>query len=642
MGFHLKRENRQRVQGARWRRLDNTGKLFAAVSGEDLSNVFRLTVVLKEEVQQELLNRALLLTLEEYENFRVKLRKGFFWYYFESNNRKPLAEREEGVPCRFIDPHGSSRFPFRVSFYGTRIHFEVFHGLTDGLGALDFVKALTENYLDLISEEKETAKAEAAEGKGNGAVQEKKPAPEKEPGKAAADGYLKNYKKRPARHYSTKKALSIRGACLPLNMQAVIHGTVPLSQLKAICRRYQVSITKYLAAALLWSLLRIYTDGKKLKYPAAINLPVNLRAFFETETIANFFAITNLFWPAGRLPESFEEVLKLVSVQMDDQIVKERLEALISYNVSNEKKWYVRIIPLFIKQRALDLIYRRSTRAYTMTLSNLGLIRLGPEYTGMVEEFRVLIGVSRRQRIKCGVIAYGENVSITFTSVMADSRLPDYFFGFLEKQGMTVRGESNGVSRPDLDAGGYPPPEYDKGKLKRFSGVLYLVLFTAAALTGVVNAATYRLVGTWWSLLTIGAAAYVIMILRYSIMRRASLAGHLVRHSLGIQMLLIIFDGLNGFGGWSVNYVIPSLIIFDVIAIVFLILVNRMNWQSYFMYQLALTMFSFIPLLLWVFGLMTRPFLSMVAVILSVSVLVVTMLLGDRSVKNELKRRFHL
>ena len=37
---------------------------------------------------------------------------------------------------------------------------------------------------------------------------------------------------------------------------------------------------------------------------------------------------------------------------MDEQIVKERLEETISYNVSNEKKWYVRAIPLFVKHLA--------------------------------------------------------------------------------------------------------------------------------------------------------------------------------------------------------------------------------------------------------------------------------------------------
>ncbi|MBP3926606.1 MAG: MFS transporter [Clostridium sp.] len=634
MQLRKNKETKTGVQGARWRRLDNTGKLFAAVAGEDLSNVFRISAVLKENIRPELLEEALDITLLEFDNFRVKLRKGFFWYYFETNNRQPLVEREEGFPCRYIDPHGSRRFLFRVSYYGKRINFEVFHGLTDGLGALNFIKVLTEHYLELAPGEKQTEKEEIE--KESSAVI-RMPAEERE-----TDGYLKNYRKRSVRRYASRKALPIKGACMPLNGQSVIHGTLKLTQLKEQSHNYGVSITVYLASVLIWSLLRIYGNGAELKYPAALNLPVNLRTIFDTETQANFFSITNVCWPAGKAPERFEDVLETVSRQLKEQTVKERLEEVISYNVSNEKKWYVRITPLFVKHMVLDALFRRSSRAHSMTFSNLGPVTLRPELSEAVEEFRLSIGVSRRQRVKCGAVAYGENVSITFTSVMADSRLSDYFFGFLEKQGLSVCLESNGAARPDLDRGTYPAPEYDQNKLKRFSGLFYLVLLTLAAVIGVINYMTYRINETWWSFLTIGAIAYVALIVRYSLMRKASLAGNLLRHSVGIQILLIIFDWLNGFAGWSVNYVIPSLILFDVTAIIFLILVNRMNWQSYFMYQLAVTVLSFIPLLLWAVGLVTRPFMSIIAVIISVAVLAVTMLLGDRSVKTELKRRFHL
>ena len=71
-------------------------------------------------------------------------------------------------------------------------------------------------------------------------------------------------------------------------------------------------------------------------------------------------------------------------------------------------------------------------------------------------------------------------------------------------------------------------------------------------------------------------------------------------------------------------------------------LVNRLNWQSYFMYQLAITIFSFIPLILWAAGLVTRPLMAVITVVLTVFILAMTIFLGDRGVKNELIRRFHL
>ena len=77
----------------------------------------------------------------------------------------------------------------------------------------------------------------------------------------------------------------------------------------------------------------------------------------------------NISWAAGKAPEALEEVIASVSRQMDEQIVKERLEETISYNVSNEKKWYVRAIPLFVKHLAMQLIFLHTSRAHTMTFS---------------------------------------------------------------------------------------------------------------------------------------------------------------------------------------------------------------------------------------------------------------------------------
>ena len=43
-------------QGKGWRRLDNTGKIFPLIANENLSNVFRITATLKEDVRPELLD----------------------------------------------------------------------------------------------------------------------------------------------------------------------------------------------------------------------------------------------------------------------------------------------------------------------------------------------------------------------------------------------------------------------------------------------------------------------------------------------------------------------------------------------------------------------------------------------------------
>ena len=43
----------------RWDKLDNTAHLFPSIAGESMTNVYRISVTLKEEVQVEFLQQAL-------------------------------------------------------------------------------------------------------------------------------------------------------------------------------------------------------------------------------------------------------------------------------------------------------------------------------------------------------------------------------------------------------------------------------------------------------------------------------------------------------------------------------------------------------------------------------------------------------
>lgn len=638
------RERRQ-IQGAGWRRLDNTGKLFAMVTGEDLSNVFRVSAVLDREISPECLQRALMRTLPEFEVFCVRLRRGFFWYYFETNTREPSVEQETAFICRYIEPLGNQMYPFRVSYFGSRINFEVFHALTDGMGAMNFLKRLVEIYLEENLRRENTGAGPDESGK------EQEPVP----GTASAvtgsaadgskgralDGYLLHYRKREHTGYAGRRAFQLREKWLPLGQTAVYHGYVDLDRFKALCRREGVSMTKYLAALLLWSVIQVYLGGRTKKEPVAVNLPINLRAFFESDTLANFFAVTNISFPEERQPENFREVLAQVSRQMDEKIVRECLEETISYNVSREKKWYVRITPLALKTQIIRLIFLKNTRAYTLTLSNLGAVEMRGEFRDRIRDFHVLIGVSKKQPVKCGVAAYQDTADITFSSASRDRRLQDYFYGWLDEQGvLRGREENNAVASP-YDRGNYPEAA-EAGRIRKMMPWFYGALLLIAAVTGIVNMATYRWLGRWWSVMTAAGIAYAAMTVRFSLLRNSNLAGKIFRQSLGAIVISILIDWNLGYGGWAFNYAVPSILLFNVAAVGGLIAVNRLNWQSYFMYQIVITIFCLIPLVLWWAGLVTRPFLSLFTAGAALFLLCITAAAGSRSVKRELGRRFHL
>ena len=71
----------------RWDKLDNTALIFPVIAGEGMTNTYRMSVELNEEVQPELLQKALDIVLPKFNVFNVRLRIGVFWYFFEENNK---------------------------------------------------------------------------------------------------------------------------------------------------------------------------------------------------------------------------------------------------------------------------------------------------------------------------------------------------------------------------------------------------------------------------------------------------------------------------------------------------------------------------------------------------------------------------
>ena len=111
----------------RWDKLDNTAHIFPVIAGESMTNVYRISVTLCEEIVPDILQQALDIVLPKFDVFNVRLRMGVFWYYFEENGKKAPRVVEEGLfPCRQIQPNRNQSYLFRVTYYKRRINL-VFH-----------------------------------------------------------------------------------------------------------------------------------------------------------------------------------------------------------------------------------------------------------------------------------------------------------------------------------------------------------------------------------------------------------------------------------------------------------------------------------------------------------------------------------
>lgn len=428
-------ERSLREKKINWEKLDNTANLFPAIAGQNTTNVYRISVVLTEDIEEDLLQRALDKVLPRFDTFRVRLRKGIFWYYFETNSRPaPVVRLESEYPCRYIEPYANNNYLFRITYYKCRINLEVFHVLADGMGGVNFLREITYQYLRLKYDELEKNASDEFSD---------------ETSMNTEDSYLKNYKKSHKKGYHTKRAVEVRGEMLLAGEMSVMHGYMPVTALKEACGKYDVSINEYFTAVFLYSIYMEYLHGQPSKKPIAASVPVNLRPFFDSLTTRNFFVMVSAVFEPDRENIAFEEVVAIVRKSLREQINKEHLEELFSYNVSNQKNIFLRSVPIFIKILAMRFVYRSSAKANTTTVTNIGNIKVEEPYQPYIRYFHAMISRSTGQNMKGAICSYQNTMVFTITSVLTDVSIQKRFFRMLAADGIPVTVETNGAIRED-------------------------------------------------------------------------------------------------------------------------------------------------------------------------------------------------
>ena len=415
----------------RWDKLDNTAHLFPIIAEESMSNVYRVSVSLAEPVQPELLQRSLEIVLPRFDGFNMRLRRGVFWYYLEENGKPaPTVEEERSFPCRYIRPNKNNSYLFRVTYYKYRINLEIFHALADGMGAFNFLKELTYQYLRLLHPE---LISQTGDCLASGTTLNRE------------DSFLRHYRKTSKKIYKTERAFLIKGERLRKGEFGVMHGYLKIPELKKLCRSHGVSINEYLVATYVWSIYTEYLHGMPSDLPIRIAVPVNLRPYFHSTTTKNFFVMISAEFHPVEEHYTFSQVLDMVKDSLRSQLNTEHLEQIFSYNVSNQKNRLLSALPLPLKHIGMRHVYTRSALANTATVTNVGRIDVAEPYKPYIEMFYAYMAISKGQHIKGSICSYGDTLAFSFSYDLVDPSLQRGFFRKLAQDGLQVEIESNGV-----------------------------------------------------------------------------------------------------------------------------------------------------------------------------------------------------
>ena len=417
-----------------WYQLDLSAIVYPTLQRRDFSSVYRLSVVLKEEIQPDVLQQALDMTLPRFPTYKAAIRKGLFWRYLEPNDRPgPFVQKDVRNSCQPMYFKANNRYLVRVYYFRNRIALEAHHSLGDGTGGMCVLMTMTATYLRLLG----------AEGIENGGfVLDIHGTPEEG---ELEDAYMRyaNAKVCPPR--LEEKSYRVRGTAEPFYTLNIIDGIMSVSEVMAAAKRYGATVTEYLNAVLLQALLQKQEEDHRGRLrPVKIAMPVNLRRFFPSITLRNF--ITMIFPGVDpRLGEyTFEEIVVQVRNYMRYYLNEKLLRGDITTNAATQRNPFIRVVPLFIKDFVVRMFYTKvQDRNSSAGLTNMGVMKVPEGMKPYIERFDIYMGQPFSRRTNCAIISFEDILTVNFASSIVETDVERHFFRRLVRDGIHVKIESN-------------------------------------------------------------------------------------------------------------------------------------------------------------------------------------------------------
>ena len=410
-----------------WLKLDNAAKIFPPNTSEKDTKVFRFVCELKEEINKEILQQALDKALSLFPVYQSVLRRGLFWYYFEATEEKPIVVEERKQPCSMLYQPNRRNLLFEVSYFNCRINFEVYHALTDGTGALGFLKTIVYYYLIIMHEE--DFKDGLPKLDYDASFTQK-----------MDDSFLKHYNgDKTLDKIRLRRAYRISGRRSIDNRLKIVEGVMSVKEVLGLAHNHNTTLTIYLTALFMKA---IYMDmpNRSKKYPVILTVPVNLRSYFPSVTARNFFATVNISYDFAKNSDELEDIIATVKNSFEKELTEERLRDHINRLSALEHNVFMRVIPLVLKDYILRLATYLSDRGITATLSNIGRITATKELIPYIHLFDCFTSARRPQIAMC---SFGDELVISFTSPFVGTDIQKNFFRMLTQEGVAVSIASN-------------------------------------------------------------------------------------------------------------------------------------------------------------------------------------------------------
>lgn len=599
---------------AYWRSLDNAAKLFSAASSPKDTRVFRFYCELKEEVKEEILQEALNQTIQKYPVFLSVMRKGLFWHYLEKSELRPVVREEYKEPCISLYVRDKKTLLFEVTYYKKRINFEVFHALTDGTGATEFLRELVKNYLYLIHEE-DLEPVELSNQYLTVKDQED-------------DSFSRYYDPDFPRKKKKKiRAVQIKKGGKGYEELQINEASMSVKELLGIAREKKVSMSVLLTAAFICA---IHEEMSRMqeKKPVILMVPVNLRKIFPSDSMLNFFGYIEPGYQFGGGKDSFEDVLEAVKLYFQENLSKEHMAGRMNELIAIEKHKILKWAPLELKNRCIRAGAKMAEQEVTAVLSNMSVVKMPEDYAQYIEKFGVYTSTNRTELCIC---SFQDTLSLGFTSRYDSTNIQRNFYRILKELGASVK-----VAEPDFPEDARP----------NYEGKKVLQIFTFCCIAAIVISMMTDIIispGVHWSVFVAAGCATMWLTMAVGYVKRFNLLKNAAWQLLIMSGICVLWDLGTGWRGWSVNIGIPDICLLIQVVMLIISRIRSLSPREYMIYYVMAAVYSMIlPLILLVTGVIHYKTPSVICIGCSFLLLIGLILFKRKEFKEEMHKKFHV
>ena len=576
--------------------------------------MFRFYCELKEEVKEEILQEALNQTIQKYPVFLSVMRKGLFWHYLEKSELRPVVREEYKEPCSSLYVRDKKTLLFEVTYYKKRINFEVFHALTDGTGATEFLRELVKNYLYLIHEE-DLEPVELSNQYLTVKDQED-------------DSFSRYYDPDFPRKKKKKiRAVQIKKGGKGYEELQINEASMSVKELLGIAREKKVSMSVLLTAAFICA---IHEEMSRMqeKKPVILMVPVNLRKIFPSDSMLNFFGYIEPGYQFGGGKDSFEDVLEAVKLYFQENLSKEHMAGRMNELIAIEKHKILKWAPLELKNRCIRAGAKMAEQEVTAVLSNMSVVKMPEDYAQYIEKFGVYTSTNRTELCIC---SFQDTLSLGFTSRYDSTNIQRNFYRILKELGASVK-----VAEPDFPEDARP----------NYEGKKVLQIFTFCCIAAIVISMMTDIIispGVHWSVFVAAGCATMWLTMAVGYVKRFNLLKNAAWQLLIMSGICVLWDLGTGWRGWSVNIGIPDICLLIQVVMLIISRIRSLSPREYMIYYVMAAVYSMIlPLILLVTGVIHYRTPSVICIGCSFLLLIGLILFKRKEFKEEMHKKFHV